>query len=64
MRGVRSTLVLFVLAVGLGGYAYFIEGERPAAPSEAPLDAKSRSVDGRVWMVGRGRLCRRGMGGR
>jgi len=38
MRGVRSTLVLFVLAVGLGGYAYFIEAERPAAPSEAPLD--------------------------
>ena len=42
MRGVRSTLVLFVLAVGLGGYAYFIEGERPAAPSEAPLGETAR----------------------
>ncbi len=39
MRGARSTLALFVLAVGLGGYAYFVEADRPAAPTEAPLDA-------------------------
>lgn len=34
MRGTRSTLVLLVLFLLLGGYAYFIESERPPA-SEA-----------------------------
>ena len=29
IRGLRSTLMLFVLFVALGSYAYFIESERP-----------------------------------
>ncbi len=33
MRGTRSTLALFVVAVSLGGYAYFIEADRPTAPT-------------------------------
>lgn len=37
MRGMRSTLVLLVLFLLLGGYAYFIESERPPA-SEADAD--------------------------
>ena len=42
MRGTRSTLVLLVLFLALGGYAYFIESERPPA-SEA--DAKERAFE-------------------
>ena len=42
MRGVRSTLVLLVLFVLLGGYAYFVESERPPA-SEA--DANEQAFD-------------------
>ena len=37
MRGTRSTLVLLVLFLLLGGYAYFIESERPPA-SEADAE--------------------------
>ena len=37
MRGTRSTLVLLVLFLLLGGYAWFIESERPPA-SEADAD--------------------------
>ena len=37
MRGTRSTLVLLVLFLALGGYAWFIESERPPA-SEADAD--------------------------
>ena len=36
MRGTRSTLVLLVLFLALGGYAYFIESERaPASEADA-----------------------------
>ncbi len=40
MRGVRSTLVMFGLFLALGGYAYFIESERPPA-SEAEANAQA-----------------------
>ena len=36
MRGTRSTLVLLVLFLALGGYAYFIESERPPASEADP----------------------------
>ena len=36
MRGLRSTLVMLVLFVALGGYAYFVESERPPASQTAP----------------------------
>lgn len=39
MRGLRSTLVLLVLAIGLGAYVYFVERHRPPA-SEAEPDEK------------------------
>ena len=42
MRGVRSTLVLLVLFALLGGYAWFVESERPPA-TEA--DANERVFD-------------------
>jgi hypothetical protein len=37
MRGVRSTLALCVVAVSLGGYAYFIEADRPTEPTTDQL---------------------------
>ena len=38
MRGVRSTLVLLVVALGLGAYIYFVESERPPAGTPDPLE--------------------------
>jgi hypothetical protein len=37
MRGFRSTLALFVVAVTVGGYAYFIEADRPAVSTADQL---------------------------
>mgnify|MGYP006089619493 CR=1 FL=1 len=37
MRGIRSTLALAVVAVGLGGYAYLIESDRSTAPTADQL---------------------------
>ena len=36
MRGLRSTLVLLVVAVGLGAYIYFVERHRAPASEEEP----------------------------
>ena len=36
MRGLRSTLVLLVVALGLGAYIYFVERHRPAASETEP----------------------------
>ncbi len=36
MRGLRSTLVLLVVAVGLGGYIFFFERHRPPASDPEP----------------------------
>ena len=36
MRGMRSTLVLLTVFVVIGGYAYFIESERPPASATPP----------------------------
>ena len=36
MRGLRSTLILLVVAVGLGAYIYFVERHRAPAPEEEP----------------------------
>ena len=38
MRGLRSTLVLLVVAVGLGAYVYFIEADRPPGGTPEPQD--------------------------
>ena len=38
MRGLRSTLVLLAVALGLGAYIYFVESERPPAGTPEPLD--------------------------
>jgi hypothetical protein len=35
MGRIRSTLILLVVAIGLGGYLYFIESERPVADENA-----------------------------
>jgi hypothetical protein len=38
MRGMRSTLALLMVAIGLGGYIYFVESERPPGGPVEPLD--------------------------
>ncbi|MFB3853216.1 MAG: DUF4340 domain-containing protein [Vicinamibacterales bacterium] len=38
MRGLRSTLVLFLILVGLGSYIYFFETKKPAPGSEPARD--------------------------
>jgi hypothetical protein len=38
MRGMRSTLALLVVALGLGGYIYFVESERPPGAPPEPAD--------------------------
>ena len=39
MRGIRSTLVLLIIALGLGAYIYFVESERSPAGTPGPLEA-------------------------
>ncbi|MEE2792599.1 MAG: DUF4340 domain-containing protein [Acidobacteriota bacterium] len=39
MRGIRSTLVLLVIALGLGVYIYFVETDRSPAGTPAPLES-------------------------
>ncbi|HWI18565.1 MAG TPA: DUF4340 domain-containing protein, partial [Vicinamibacterales bacterium] len=34
MRGLTSTLILVVVLAGLGGYIYFVDSKRPAAPAD------------------------------
>jgi hypothetical protein len=50
MRGLRSTLVLLVIAVGLGAYIYFVERHRDPAsedpPSEQLLELEADDVTG------------------
>jgi len=38
MRGLRSTLVLLVVAIGLGAYLYFVESDRPPGGRPEPHD--------------------------
>jgi len=38
MRGLRSTLALLVVALGLGAYIYFVESERPPDGAPEPAD--------------------------
>lgn len=38
MQGLRSTSILFVLFLALGGYAYFIESERSPTSEDAPAE--------------------------
>ena len=49
MRGVRSTLVLLVVALALGAYIYFVESERPPGGTPDPLqsafDVESDDID-------------------
>ena len=48
MRGLRSTLVLLVVAAGLGAYIYFVERHRPPAsetePNEQVFDFESEDL--------------------
>ena len=39
MRGIRSILVLLVIALGLGAYIYFVETDRSPAGTPAPLES-------------------------
>ena len=39
MRGLRSTLVLLVVALGLGAYIFVVERNRPSGGAPEPLDA-------------------------
>ena len=43
MRGIRSFLVLFAVAAGLGAYLYFVESKRD--PSDAEKKEKVFSVE-------------------
>ncbi len=38
MRGLRSTLVLLLIALGLGAYIYFVESDRPPGGTPEPRD--------------------------
>ena len=38
MRGLRSTLVFLVVALGLGAYIYFVESDRPPGGTPEPQD--------------------------
>lgn len=44
MRGLRSTLILLVLFLGLAGYIYFVERNRPAT-ADVPAKQKVFTVD-------------------
>ena len=48
MRGLRSTLVLLVVAVGLGAYIYFVERHRAPAGEEDPNEQLFSFVAGDV----------------
>lgn len=58
MRGVRSTLVLLVVALALGAYVYFVESGRPPAGSPDPLetvfDVDADDVDALTVVAGNG----------
>jgi hypothetical protein len=48
MRGLRSTIVLFVAAIGLGAYLYFVDAKKPIAdehPKEKLFTADATKVD-------------------
>jgi hypothetical protein len=45
MRGLRSFLVLLVLAVGLGAYIYFVESKRPSSADEETKRDKVFTVE-------------------
>ena len=38
MRGLRSTLILLLVALGLGAYIYFVESDRPPGGTPEPRD--------------------------
>ena len=48
MRGLRSTLVLLMVAVGLGAYIYFVERHRAPAGEEDPNEQLFSFVAGDV----------------
>ena len=58
MRGVRSTLVLLVVALALGAYVYFVESERPPAGTpdslESAFDVESDDIDSLSVTAGNG----------
>ena len=58
MRGVRSTLVLLVVALALGAYIYFVESDRPPPgtpdPLEAAFDVDSDDIDSLSVTAGNG----------
>ena len=58
MRGVRSTLVLLVVALALGAYIYFVESERPPGgtpdPLESAFDVDSDDIDSLSVTAGNG----------
>ena len=45
MRGLRSTLVLFVMAAGLGAYLYFVESKKPVEDANAKKKVFSYEAD-------------------
>jgi hypothetical protein len=45
MRGLRSFLVLLVVAIGLGAYIYFVERKRPSAEDAATKREKVFTVE-------------------
>ena len=58
MRGMRSTLVLLVVALALGAYIYFVESDRPPSGTpdalEAVFDVDSDDIDSLSVTAGNG----------
>ena len=52
MRGLRSTVILFVLLVGLGAYIYFVESKRPTSQEVADKKEKVFTTDGDTALEG------------
>ena len=46
MRGLRSTAVLLVVALGLGAYIYFVELDRPPGETPEPRSFAGVAYDG------------------
>jgi hypothetical protein len=46
MRGLRSTIILFVVLVALGAYLYFVESKRPASSEAVETKDKVFDVEG------------------
>src|SRR4051812_22254814 len=45
MRGLRSTIALFIILLGLGGYIYFVLAKKPAGDAETAKQRVFAALD-------------------